>query len=158
MWGVTANWFRWRIKGASYVGGDHMTFCYCAHIPAYCCNLTGPGPGKFLSALVNHVRSTYLNHATALLYIYLIKRVSLQYRELLHASGRGIFTSRRRVKIQPTSAIIAICMLTSAIKCLLSVFVSSHTNYRVTRWVVRIASNKSTSCLLGYRVAPGLVQ
>jgi len=39
-------------------------------------------------------------------------------------SGRGIFTSRRRVKMQPTSAILAICMLTSVIKCLLSI-----TNY-----------------------------
>ena len=36
-------------------------------------------------------------------------------------SGRGIFTSRRRVKMQPTSEIIAICMLTSVIKCLLSI-------------------------------------
>jgi len=36
-------------------------------------------------------------------------------------SGRGIFTSRRRVKMQPTSAIIAMCMLTSVIKCLLSI-------------------------------------
>ena len=35
-------------------------------------------------------------------------------------SGRGIFTSRRRVKMQPTSEIIAICMLTSVIKCFLS--------------------------------------
>ena len=30
-------------------------------------------------------------------------------------SGCGIFTSRRRVKMQPTSAIIAMCMLTSVI-------------------------------------------
>ena len=52
-------------------------------------------------------------------------------------SGRGIFTSRRRVKMQPTSAIIAICMLTRVIKCLLSIpeqrLVSSHTKYQVTR-------------------------
>ena len=52
-------------------------------------------------------------------------------------SGRGIFTSRRRVKMQPTSAIIAIGMLTSVIKCLLSIpeqrLVSSHTKYQVTR-------------------------
>ena len=52
-------------------------------------------------------------------------------------SGRGIFTSRRRVKMQPTSEIIAICMLTSVIKCLLSIpeqrLVSSHTKYQVTR-------------------------
>ena len=51
-------------------------------------------------------------------------------------SGHGIFMSRRRVKMQPTSEIIAICMLTSVIKCLLSIpqqrLVSSHTNYRVT--------------------------
>ena len=51
-------------------------------------------------------------------------------------SGRGIFTSRRRVKMQSTSAIIAICMLTSVIKCLLSIpeqrLVSSHTKYQVT--------------------------
>ena len=36
-------------------------------------------------------------------------------------SGRGIFTSRRRVKMQPTSAITAICTLTSVIKYLLSI-------------------------------------
>ena len=36
-------------------------------------------------------------------------------------SGSSIFTSRRRVKMQPTSAIIAICMLTSVIKCLVSI-------------------------------------
>ena len=36
-------------------------------------------------------------------------------------SGYGIFTSHRRVKMQPTSAIIAICMLTSVIKCSLSI-------------------------------------
>ena len=51
-------------------------------------------------------------------------------------SGRGIFTSRRRVKMQPMSEIIAICMLTSVIKCLLSIpeyrLVSSHAKYRVT--------------------------
>ena len=39
----------------------------------------------------------------------------MQYRELLHDGGRGIFMSRRRVKMQPTSEIIAICMLTSVI-------------------------------------------
>ena len=39
----------------------------------------------------------------------------MQYRELLHDGGRGIFTSRRRMKMQPTSEIIAICMLTSVI-------------------------------------------
>ena len=52
-------------------------------------------------------------------------------------SGRGIFTSRRRVKIQPTSEIITICMLTRVIECLLSIpeqrLVSSHTKYWVTR-------------------------
>ena len=51
-------------------------------------------------------------------------------------SGHGIFTSRRRVKMQSTSEIIAICMLTSVIKCLLSIpeqrLVSSHTKYQVT--------------------------
>ena len=36
-------------------------------------------------------------------------------------SGHGIFTSRRRVKMQSTSAITAICTLTSVIKCLLSI-------------------------------------
>ena len=36
-------------------------------------------------------------------------------------SGRGIFTSLRRVKMQPTSAITAICTLTSVIKYLLSI-------------------------------------
>ena len=53
-----------------------------------------------------------------------------------YTSGHGIFTSRRRVKMQPTSAIIVICMLTSVIKCLLSVseqrLVSSHTKYQVS--------------------------
>ena len=48
-------------------------------------------------------------------------------------SGRGIFMSHRRVKMQPTTAIIAICMLMSVIKCLLSIaeqrLVSSHTKY-----------------------------
>ena len=29
----------------------------------------GPGPGEFLSALVNHVRSTYLNHNSIVVYI-----------------------------------------------------------------------------------------
>ena len=52
-------------------------------------------------------------------------------------SGCGIFTSRRWVKMQPTSEIIAICMLTSVIKCLLSIpeqcLVSSNTKYQVTR-------------------------
>ena len=51
-------------------------------------------------------------------------------------SGHGILMSCRRVKMQPTSEIIAICMLTSVIKCLLSIpeqrLVSSHVKYRVT--------------------------
>ena len=33
---------------------------------------TGPGPGEFLSALVNHVRSTYLNHNSVAACIYRI--------------------------------------------------------------------------------------
>ena len=52
-------------------------------------------------------------------------------------SGRGIFTSCRWVKMQPMSEIIVICMLTSVIKCLLSIpaqrLVSSNMKYRVTR-------------------------
>ena len=52
-------------------------------------------------------------------------------------SGRGIFTSHRRVTMQPMSVIITTCMLTSVIKCLLSIpeqrLVSSHTKYQVTR-------------------------
>jgi len=52
-------------------------------------------------------------------------------------SGRGIFTSWWRVKMQPTSTMITICILTSVIKCLLSIpeqrLVSSHTKYQVTR-------------------------
>jgi len=55
-------------------------------------------------------------------------------------SGRGKFSRAafsRLVKMQPTSAIIAIYMLTSVIKCLLSIpeqrLVSSHTKYQVTR-------------------------
>ena len=32
---------------------------------------TGPGPGEFLSALVNHARSTYLNRNSVAVYIEL---------------------------------------------------------------------------------------
>ena len=52
-------------------------------------------------------------------------------------SGRGrYFHEPWQMKMQPTSEIIAICMLTSVIKCLLSIpeqhLVSSHAKYQVT--------------------------
>ena len=47
-----------------------------------------------------------------------IATCSVQYHELLHEWARGIFTYRRRVKMQPTSAMINIYALMSIIKCL----------------------------------------
>ena len=54
-------------------------------------------------------------------YMYLIIRVSIHAitRVIAWMGIRGIFTSWRWVKMQPTSAIIAIRLVTSVIKCLL---------------------------------------
>ena len=50
----------------------------------------------------------------AIQYIYLITRVSMQYRELLHEWAWYFHEPK-------ASEIIAICMVTSVIKCLLSI-------------------------------------
>ena len=59
-------------------------------------------------------------HANSCNKVYLLRELACNIANYC-TSGRGIFTSRRRVKMQPTvSEIIAICMLASVIKCLLS--------------------------------------
>ena len=89
----------------------------------------------FYSSKKFHVHVSYF-------YMYLMNIYTLLHELACNivsycTSGRGIFTSRRRVKMQPMSEIIAIGMLMSVIKCLSSIpeqrLVSSYTKYQVTR-------------------------
>ena len=55
------------------------TFCTGDILPSDTRAHTGPGPGEFLSALVNHLKSAYLNHNSIrnLLYINLSRGIKL---------------------------------------------------------------------------------
>ena len=52
-------------------GGKSAPFCSRIQWRSYTRAHTGPGPGEFLSALVNHARSTYLNRNSVAVYIEL---------------------------------------------------------------------------------------
>ena len=81
-----------------------------------------------------HTHTVHGNFSEHEMHIYTLLHELACNIESYCTSGRGIFTSRRRVKMQSMVAIIAICMLISVIKCLLSIpeqrLISSHVKYR----------------------------
>ena len=110
------------------------SFCPCT-LPRVMLTSLVPRPPSFLPSVCIHNNTYTLLHELAC-------NIASYC-----TSGCGIFTSRRRVKMQPTSAIIAICMLTSVIKCLLSIpeqrLVSSHTVTRRSNVLILIKAHRS---------------